>query len=297
MGEKTARNYLKSGELPSERQSKPRDYGAGRDPFEDVWDELLGYLIVNPGLQAVTFFKYLQKKSPGQLQDGQLRTLQRRIKVWRATEGPSKEVFFDQRHTPGRLSQSDFTHMDNLEIMIGGIPFPHMVYHFVLTYSNWEAATICFSESFESLSEGLQNALWELGGVPERHQTDRLTTAVQKTEHHKEFTQLYQSLLGHYGLEGRKIRVREPHENGDVEQRHYRFKQAVDQALMMRGHRDFRTREEYTGFLESLSKELNAGRRGRLDEELAALRSLPKRHLETRRRFQMRVRSGRSSRP
>ncbi len=107
------------------------------------------------------------------LYDGQLRTLQRRVKVWQATEGPVKEVFFAQRHHPGRLSASDFTHMNELGITIQGQSFPHLIYHLVLTYSKWESATVCFSESFESLCEGFQNAVWELGKVPQRHRTDQ----------------------------------------------------------------------------------------------------------------------------
>ena len=128
----------------------------------------------NPGLQAKTLFEDLQRRFPGRFPDIQLRTLQRKIKAWRATEGPAKEVFFDQIHRPGQLAASDFTHMNDLHVTLAGEPFDHMVYHFVLTYSNWETATVCFSESFESLSQGLQNALWELGGVPQMHRTDRL---------------------------------------------------------------------------------------------------------------------------
>ncbi len=79
---------------------------------------------------------------------------------------------------PGELCESDFTHLTELGITIGGEAFPHMLYHFVLTYSNWETGTICYSESFASLSEGLQKALWELGGVPLLHRTDRMTAAV-----------------------------------------------------------------------------------------------------------------------
>lgn len=120
-------------------------------------------------MEAKTLFDDLQRKDPGRFQDGQLRTLQRRIKAWRALEGPESEVYFSQEHKPGNFCQSDFTHLSTLEITITGQPFPHMIYHFVLTYSNWETGTICFSENFESLSEGLQNALWELGGVPKRH--------------------------------------------------------------------------------------------------------------------------------
>jgi len=125
-------------------------------------------LEVNPGLEAKTIFEYLQRRYAGRFADGQLRTLQRRVKVWRATEGPVKEVFFAQRHHPGRLSASDFTHMSELGITIQGQCFPHLLYHLVLTYSNWESATVCFSESFESLCEGFQNAVWELGKVPQR---------------------------------------------------------------------------------------------------------------------------------
>ena len=138
------------------------------DSFADTWPEVRSHLEVNPGLEAKTLFEHLQRKYPGRFQDGQLRTLQRRVKTWRALEGPPREVFFPQVHKPGALSQSDFTEMTSLGVTICGQPFDHLVYHFVLTYSNFESATICFSESFEALSEGLQNALWELGGVSGR---------------------------------------------------------------------------------------------------------------------------------
>ena len=123
-----------------------------------------------------------------------------------------------------------------------------LIYHFVLTYSNWETGSICFSESFESLSHGLQNALWKLGGVPHRHRTDCLATAVNKETHPEEFTRRYQDLMDHYGLTPCKTNPSSPNENGDVEQRNYRFKKAVDQALLLRGHRDFKDREEYERF-------------------------------------------------
>ena len=139
----------------------------------------------------------------------------------------------------------------------------HLIYHFVLTYSNWETGTICFSESFESLSEGIQNALWELRGVPRRHRTDRLSAAVHKECNPEEFTQRYQALLRHYGIKGDKIRSREAHENGDIEQRHHRFKRALDQSLMLRGSRDFESREAYAAFLRKLIAQLNSGRQAR----------------------------------
>ncbi len=279
MDEKTARKYRRLGKLPSELDTAHK-WLTRKDPFEEVWHEVKSMLEINAGLEAKTIFEELQRRNPGQFADGQLRTLQRRIKVWRASEGPAKEVFFTQLHRPGELSQSDFTHMNKLGVTIGGRPFEHLIYHFVLTYSNWETGSICYSESFESLSAGLQNALWELGGVPQKHRTDCLTTAVQKTSHPEEFTRRYQDLLDHYGLEGCKTNPDSPHENGDVEQRHYRFKKAVDQALLLRNSRDFADRSEYEQFLGKLFKQLNAGRRKRFLEEQGLLHRLPKHRIE-----------------
>jgi hypothetical protein len=212
---------------------------------------------------------------PGKYQDGQLRTLQRRIKHWRATEGPAREVFFPQTYHPGAWAESDFTHMNSLGITINGVPFDHLIYHFVLCYSNWESGTVCFSESFESLSVGLQNALWQLGGVPRYHRTDNLTAAVHPVGHPDVFTDAYQALAHHYGFISSRIQPDCPHENGDIEQRHFRFKKAVDQSLILRGSRDFSSRDAYEAFLRRLFDQLNAGRQEHLGEELRFLRGLP----------------------
>jgi hypothetical protein len=291
MDVKTARKYLDDGRLPSERKLE-RTWRTRSDPFEGVWEEIRQQIEVNPGLEAKTLFEALQRKYPGEFADGQLRTLQRQIKRWRATEGPGREVFFAQKHVPGRLSQSDFTYMNELGITIGGQSFPHMLYHFVLTYSNWEAVTLCYSESFESLSDGLQNALWELGGVPLEHRTDRLSTAVNNMSDEKEFTSRYEALLRHHRLEGRKIQAGKANENGDVEQRHHRLKRAIDQALLLRGSRDFASIAEYKEFLRLLLAQLNAGRRERLAVEMQYLRALPERRLESTKRAKAKVDSG-----
>lgn len=289
MSEKTARKYLQGKELPSEQVARVRRYRTRPDPFEEVWPEVEKLLGANHGLRAVTIFEYLQWRDPGRFQDGQLRTLQRRVKTWRATSGPAREIFFPQEHKPGELCESDFTRMSKLGVTIAGEPFEHMLYHFVLTYSNWEAGTICFSESFESLSEGLQNALWELGGVPDNHRTDRLSTAVHKTDHPEEFTQRYKGLLDHYRLDGQKTQAGKPNENGDIEQSHYRFKDALEQALMLRGSRDFAEVCSYQAFLDDVFAQRNAGRQTRLAEELAVLKALPSRRLETRQKLKVRV--------
>lgn len=290
MSENTARKYLKKHQLPSELRV-PHTWRTREDPFSDDWDEVKSFLEINPGLEIKTLFNHLQRENPGKYQDGQLRTLQRRVKQWRALEGPAKEVFFDQQHYPGDLCQSDFTHMSDLEITIKGELFRHMIYHFVLTYSNWETGTICFSESFESLSEGFQNAIWELGGVPKRHQTDRLTAAVQNITP-STLNEDYKALLKYYKMDVRYSNARCPNENGDVEQRHYRFKQAVDQALMLRGSRDFESRELYAYFLRQVFRELNAGRSDRFQEELKVMKSLPEKRLDACKEFDVRVRKG-----
>ena len=181
MDEKTARKWRDSGMLPTQAKVE-HTWRTRPDPFEDVWEEIQAKLKVNAGFEAKTLFEDLQRRYPGRFSDGQIRSLQRRIKAWRALEGPSKEVFFPQVHNPGELCESDFTRMGKLEITIHGQFFDHLLYHFVLPYSNWETGIICFSESFESLSEGLQSALWQLGGVPKAHRTDRLSTAVHKAD-------------------------------------------------------------------------------------------------------------------
>lgn len=279
MDVKTARKYLKSGKLPSKIR-KTHNWRTRQDPFEAAWEQIKELLVANPGLEAKTIFEYLQREKPREFQDGQLRTLQRKLKYWRAIEGPAKEVMFPQIHRPGELSESDFTHMTALGVTIQRELFKHLLYHFVLTYSNWEAGTICFSESFESLSAGYQNAVWELGGVTKKHRTDRMSSAVNKNCNPEKFTKRYKALIRHYGAEPERTNPARANENGDVEQRHYRLKKAVSQALMLRGSRDFDSRQEYEQFLRKIFDQLNAGRQKRLEEELSVLRRLPARKLD-----------------
>ena len=288
MARKTARKYRDQGKLPSEMKSEHR-WRTRRDPFEELWPWVAEQLGEFPGLEAKTLFEVLQRESPGRFSDGQLRTLQRRVKIWRATEGPGREVMFPQKHYPGELCASDFTRMGSLGITIGGDLFDHLLYHFVLTYSNWEDVSICFSESYESLSFGFQNALWRLGGVPKRHRTDSLSSAINNLNEAEEFTRRYKALLNHYRMDGQKTQGGEAHENGDAEQSHHRFKRAIDQALMLRGDRDFVDRASYESFLRETLAQRNAGRHARLNEEMEALAELPPRRLEDAKKFHPRV--------
>ena len=221
MSENTARKYVRSRLLPKE-QAQAHTWRTRPDPFADVWAEVEQKLHVAPALEAKTLFDWLNREYPGRFEEGQLRTLQRRLRQWRAEYGEGREVFFPQEHHAGRLCSSDFTSMNSLGITIQGRVFPHLLYHFVLTWSNWEDVTICFSECMESLREGLQNALWRLGGVPRGHLSDCLSAAVNNLKNPRKFTAKYHSLLGHYGLEPIRTNPSSPHENGDVESRNNR---------------------------------------------------------------------------
>ncbi len=260
MDEKTGRKYARENRLPSQMKAD-HDWRTRKDPFEEVWEsEIKERLGRCPKLEAKTIFENLQERYPGKYEGGQLRTLQRKVKRWRAQEGPAKEVYFPQEHHPGVLAESDFTRMKSLAITISGSVFDHLIYHFVLTYSNWETGTICYSESFDSVSEGLQNALWELGGVPEEHQTDCLSAAVRNTSGAKAFTDRYEALMRYYQMAGRKTNGSSPNENGDIESRNNHFKRSLDQALLLRGSRDFESRESYEAYFRAHMAKQNAKR-------------------------------------
>jgi len=247
-----------------------------QDPFAEDWDFVKRLLKdTQAALEAKTLLAYLQRAYPGKYHDGQLRTLQRHIKAWKALYGPAKEVFFSQHYDPGQWSCSDFTSMNKLAITIAQQPFDHLFYHFVLCYSNWQAGRICFSESFESLSLGLQDALWKLGGVPAYHRTDNLTSAVHKVGHPDVFTGKYRGLADHYGFESSKTNPASPHENGDVEKSNDLFKKAVDQSLILRGSRDFDTVEAYEKFLQKIIDRMNQNVHKRFAEEIDVLKQLP----------------------
>ena len=182
--------------------------------------------------------------------------------------------------------------MDKLGVTIQGQPFPHLVYHFVLTCSNWEHVSLCFSESFASLSVGLQNALWALGAAPERHRTDRMTLAVHHEGNPEQYTARYQALMRHYGLTAEATNPASGHENGDCEQAHRRFKEALAQALLLRGSRDFTSREEYWAFVLDVVARRNASRGEQFRQEATRLRPLPAQRLATQERQRVRVGQG-----
>jgi len=223
---------------------------AGAD-IEDIRERLKDA----PELEAKTIFDHLVEEYPGQYESGQLRTLQRRVGEWRATEGPEQELFFPQAHRPGEAMQTDFTWGTELGITILGEAFPHMLCHPVLPYSNWEWATVCRSESLSSLKRGVQEALFSLGKVPVFHQTDNSTAATHDLKTGKRgFNEEYAAVMRHLNMKPRTIAVGKKEQNGDVEALNGALKRRIKQHLLLRGSRDFETLEQYEEFAATLTQ-------------------------------------------
>ena len=274
---RTARRIEHGAVLPSR---KPRRTWRTRpDPLVEVWaSEVVPLLTAHPGMLATTVLQHLQDRHPGRFGVGVLRTLQRRIRHWRAVSGPPREVFFPQAHAPGRMALSDFTDAGELGVTVAGAPLAHRLYHFTLAFSGWEHAEVVEGgESFVALAHGLQNALWQAGGVPAEHRTDSLSAAFKNLQEEDDFTTRYGELCRHYGMTPTRNNRGLAHENGSVEAANRHLKTALDQALMLRGHRDFENLDAYRRFVRDVVARRNARLTKPFAVERAALRPLPER--------------------
>ena len=282
MDRSTARKYVAAGKLPSELE-QPRGWRTREDPFAEHWPEIEARLRATPELEAKTLFGLLQEQYPGRYEDGQLRTLQRHVKQWRAAHGPEREVVLAQQHRPGEAAQTDFTHATELGVTIAGQVFVHLLCVFVLPYSNWQWATVCLSESMAALRKGVQRALFQLGRVPRFHQTDCSTAATHRIPDgqaahgagsQRRFNVEYVALMQHFGMTPRTIEPGEKEQNGDVEASNGAIKRRLEQALLVRGSRDFESVEAWQAFVDATLRKANANRGRRVAEDLAAMREL-----------------------
>lgn len=279
MSERSARSW-KEGRVPSQTK-ETRTWRTRPDPFAEVWTrEVVPLLERDDGrvLEGRTLLLELDKKHPGQYDERQLRTLQRRMRQWRALQGPEREVFFEQKHVPGREGAFDFTDATDLGVGICGEPFEHLLFEFVLSFSGWTWTGLSYSETFEALSEGLQGALWELGACPEVARSDNLSAATHeiKLTGGRALTTRYQALLEHYGLASTRIQPGRAHENGVAEQKHARTKSLLAQAMVIRGSRDFGSVEEYQVFVRGVVEQSNRPREAKLLVERERLKALPR---------------------
>jgi len=264
--------------LPSQKEA-----ARGRrrpDPLARYWEsEIVPLLEATPGLRPITVLGEMRRRHPEFSADLR-RTLERRIRLWQALHGPEREVIFRQEHPPGRLGLSDFTDASVLGVSIAGVPLEHRLYHFRLAFSGWEHARVVLGgESFVALAEGLQNALWALGGAPLEHRSDSLSAAFRNLERDavEDLTRRYEELCQHYGMTPTRNNAGVAHENGAIEGPHGHLKSALRQALLLRGSADFADLDAYRRFVDEVVGRANAGRRKAVEIERAGLKPLPPR--------------------
>jgi transposase InsO family protein len=264
--------------LPSQKKA-PRGRRR-RDPLAAVWEaEVVPLLKSAPGLRPVAIFDEIRRRHP-EIGIGVRRTLERRIRSWRALNGAERDVVFRQEHPPGRLGLSDFTDMTDHGISIAGVPLDHRLYHFRLAFSGWEHGHVVLGgESFVALAEGLQNALWALGRAPLQHRSDSLSAAFRNLDDdaRHDQTRRYEALCAHYRMEPTRNNRGLAHENGAIESPHGHLKRAIEDALLLRGSRDFDRLEAYRRFVDEIVGRRNARNRKRLELERSALQKLPER--------------------
>jgi len=274
----TAYRFEQDRRLPSQKKV-PRSRRRP-DPLGEVWDsEVVPLLKSAPGLRPVAIFDEIRRRH-AEIGAGIRRTLERRIRTWRALNGADKDVIFRQEHPPGRLGLSDFTDLRDRGIRVAGAPLDHRLYHFRLAFSGWEHVHVVLGgESFVALAEGLQNALWALGRAPLQHRSDSLSAAFRNLDDDtkQDQTRRYEALCAHYGMEPTRNNRGLAHENGSIESPHGHLKQAVEDALLLRGSRDFDSLDAYRRFIDEIVGRRNARLKKRLELERRALQRLPER--------------------
>ena len=262
--------------LPSQKQAMR---GRRRpDPLVAVFDsEVVPLLQSAPGLRSVGIWDELRRRHP-ELPEGVRRTLERRIRGWRAVHGADREVIFRQVHPPGQMGLSDFTEMADLGIRVAGEVLEHRLYHFRLACSGFEHAHVILGgESYVALAEGLQNALWALGGAPLEHRSDSLSAAFRnlKPEVRADLTARYDALCAHYGMAPTRNNRGVAHENGSIESSHGHLKLAIRDALLLRGSADFATLVDYRGFVDEMTSRKNSRSAKSIAAERKTLQALP----------------------
>jgi transposase InsO family protein len=273
---RTAYRIENDPRLPSQT---PRPRGRRRpDPLIAIFDtEIVPMLEASPGLRPIAIFEEMQRRHP-ELPEGVRRTMERRIRQWRALNGKDRDVIFRQVQEPGRMGLSDFTEMGDLPVRVAGVDLDHRLYHFRLACSGFEHVHVILGgESYVALAEGLQNALWALGGAPLEHRSDSLSAAFRNLdrEAREDLTSRYDALCRHYRMEPTRNNRGVAHENGAIESPHGHLKNSIRDALLMRGTIDFEDLAAYRSFLDEIVGRKNARNRQRIDAERAVLQPLP----------------------
>lgn len=277
--ERTGRCLEADPEARTQRKAEPRTWRTRQDPLAEVWTtDIAPMLAAAPTLRPVTILDELARRYPERNWTTHRRTLERQIRTWKAEHGPDQEVIFRQANPPGQMGLSDFTHAGGLAVTIQAVALDHRLYHFALAFSGWEHAEVVLGgESYVALAGGLQAALWELGGVPELHRSDSLSAAFRNLEPEAadDITARYEALCRDYGMTPTRNNRGVAHENGAIESHHGHLKDRLDQALLLRGSRDFADLDAYRRFIAEVVAQANAARRDMLALEQPSLRPLP----------------------
>ena len=273
---RTAYRIENDPQLPSQT---PRPRGRRRpDPLVAIFEaEIVPMLKAAPDLRPIAIFEEMLRRHPD-LREGVRRTMERRIHQWRALNGKDRDVIFRQVQEPGRMGLSDFTEMGDLAVHVAGVELDHRLYHFRLACSGYEHAHVILGgESYVALAEGLQNALWALGGAPMEHRSDSLSAAYRNLDHEarEDLTSRYDALCSHYRMEPTRNNRGVAHENGAIESPHGHLKNSIRDALLMRGTADFDDLLAYRSFIDEIVGRKNARNRQRIDAERAVLQPLP----------------------
>jgi hypothetical protein len=270
---------VRTGRRIDKGEHKPpaeRTWRTRKDPFSDIWDaEIAPMLTREPSLTALTLWEWLDDNYPGRYPEGLLRTLQRRVKQWRATQGPTKPVIFRQSVPPGHQGLSDFTH-PSTAITIAGKSFKHLLYQFRLAYSGWRNVHVVQGgESYSALADGLQSSLHRLGAAPQEHRTDSLSAAYTCDAQKVQLTNSYNALCLHYAMRPTTNNTGVSHENGAIEAPQGTLKRRIKQQIALRGNSEFASISDYQKFLDQITDRLNRRCKDRLAIEMKEMRALP----------------------
>ena len=275
---------IDQGKHHSQLPYTPRQYKTRTSDLDNIWETVLVPMLDdNPSLQPKTLMLYLQrtyldKDGLSIYTDSQLRTLQRKVSEWKALNGPSKDIMFPQEHYPGVQALSDFTSMNSINILIANEPLVHMLYHFRLVYSKYSYIKVILSgESFQALSEGLQEALYEIDGSPQEHRTDSLSAAYKNDQYipNDDLTDSYNDLCSYYNMSPTRNNKGVSHENGSVESSHGHLKNRIRQEILLRGSNNFETLEGYEQWIHTIVQNSNKRNSKNFKIEQQYLQKLP----------------------
>lgn len=270
---KSVRKYVDKDVAPATK--KPREQPTRTAPLDEFWPEIKTLLENDPKLKPYAILEFFVDKYPTKFEHSWRRTLERRIGQWKLEQQIEKNVVCSQTHQAGDVLAYDFTELASLNITVASQPWRGLLFHATLTQSNWEYGELCLSESYEAVVSGVQNSFLTMGGVTRRLRSDSLTAAVNNLNSKHAFHAGYRSFLEHFGVNGHRINVRQPQENGDCESSHGHLKDYLDQALRLRGNRNFESLDQLRTFIDEQLAKRNAKRREAIARERALLAPLP----------------------